>query len=94
MAEANWIKVDVSTLPADVAKKYAALKEANAAARDARATFEAAFLQSVQKSGKAQAKAALQAGKSLAFAYKFGNLAIAFVDATEAKKGKGEVSLF
>ena len=93
MAEANWIKVDVSTLPADVAKKYTALKEANAAAREARDSFEAAFLQSVQKSGKDAAKAALKTGKSLAFAYKFGNLAIAFVDATEKKKGK-EVSLF
>ena len=76
----SWFPVDLETLPAAVKPKYAALVKANAAQKDAKAEFEAAFLAAAKKAER------IDTDVQLAFGYRFGRLAVAKVDATAVKK--------
>lgn len=72
--KASWVKVDPSSLPEGLRAKWAALAKASAAQKAAREEFEAAFLSASNKAKK------IEAGKTLAFGYRFGGLAVAVID--------------
>lgn len=79
-----WKSVNVDAFSKPLLAKYEALREANAKAREARAEFELAFTQA------ARAKKLLSDKQDFAFGYRFGRLAIAFVDKTAAKATKAK----
>jgi len=72
--KASWVKVDPSSLPEGLRSKWTALAKASAAQKAAREEFEAAFVSASNKAKK------IEAGKTLAFGYRFGGLAVAVVD--------------
>lgn len=78
--ELNWISVDTDSLPSTVKSKYAALQKAQEAVKKARDDFEGSFVQAARKAEH------IGNTDSFAFGYRFGRLAIAKVDTTEAKK--------
>ena len=73
----NWFTVDTDSMSADLKKKWAALKKAQEAARNAKDEFESAFTAAAKKADR------IDADVTLAFGYRFGKLAIA--KTTEAK---------
>jgi hypothetical protein len=81
-----WIKVDPTSLPEALKAKFAALEKARKAEREARLGFEAAFVTASAKAKK------LADGKTIAFGYRFGGLAVAMVDVEEVGKGKSAKS--
>ena len=78
--ELNWISVDTDSLPAGVKSKYSALQKAQEAVRKAKEDFEGSFVQAARKAEH------IGNADSFAFGYRFGRLAIAKVDTTQAKK--------
>ena len=82
-----WISVDASSMPKALADKYAKLKAAQEAARQAREAFEAAF------TATAREKGSLDKDAELAFGYRFGKLAVAKTE-NKPKVPKGPVFKF
>ena len=86
--KAVFISVDTDTLPTSVKAKYLALQKANAAAAEAKADFEAAFITAARKAER------IDGDISLAFGYRFGKLAIAKVDPSESRVNKSSKPKF
>lgn len=78
--ELNWMPVDVDSLPTSVKSKYNALQKAQDALKKAKEDFEGSFVQAARKAEH------IGNTDSFAFGYRFGRLAIAKVDTTQAKK--------
>ena len=70
LAKTEWRAVNESSLPPELAAIYAAKREADALAKDAREAFEAAF-----RKLKTPPK-----GKQFVFGYKWGKLSIGLAD--------------
>lgn len=79
MKELNWFTVDETTMKGESIKALVALRKAQKASAEAKATFEAAFIKASQDA------AIIKAGESLAFGYRFGKLAVAKVEAGDKK---------
>jgi hypothetical protein len=81
---ANWQQIDTSSLPADIANRYAEYKQAYAVMKDARKVFE----------DNLAAMLSIPTGKRAVFGYNFGKLSIAIVDDDKpAAKASSAVSL-
>jgi hypothetical protein len=79
MKDLVWFTVDETTMKGEPLKALAALRKAQKAASEAKATFETAFI-------KASKDAEIIKGEeSLAFGYRFGKLAVAKVEAGDKK---------
>lgn len=77
MKELAWFTVDETTMKGEPLKHLGALRKAQKASSEAKASFEAAFILASQ-----EAKI-IQGNESLAFGYRFGKLAVAKVTAGE-----------
>jgi hypothetical protein len=86
--ELVWLQVDTANLPVKTAKLWVELKEANDAAKAAKAAFEAEFLK-VAKAGDKLAK-----NETLAFGYRFGKLAVAKTTADKPAATKKQTNFF
>lgn len=78
----KWTKLDAARFDPETAKLYAAFQTAQGAAKKAREAFEERLTKGIT----------VPDGKKLALSFKFG-LAVAMVDADDAKSPKGAVSL-
>ena len=76
----SWFVVDETTLKGEPLKALGALRKAQKAASEAKATFEAAFIKASQEAKIVKPE------ESLMFSYRFGKLSVA--KATEAAKPK------
>ena len=79
MKELVWFTVNETSMKGESVKALVALRKAQKAATEAKATFEAAFIKASQ-----EAKI-IQGEESLAFGYRFGKLAVAKVEAGDKK---------
>ena len=79
MKELVWFTVDETTLKGEPLKHLVALRRAQKAATEAKATFEAAFVKASQDAE------IIKGEESLAFGYRFGKLAVAKVTASDKK---------
>lgn len=85
----DWQTANIDTLPPTLAKAYAAYRKTVEATNKERAAFEAAVTAHMTKHKM------VPAGKEPRFAYRFGRLAIAFADPSEAKSaGAGDQFTF
>jgi hypothetical protein len=79
-SDLNFISVDTEQLPTSVKPLWAKLKKAEGELKNARNDFEGAFSTIARKAEQ------LPENLILRFGYRFGGLAVATVDATEARK--------
>ena len=76
----DFISVDIDQLPASVKPLWAKLKKAEGELKNARDDFEGAFTTIARKAEQ------LPENLILRFGYRFGGLAVATVDQSEARK--------
>jgi CelD/BcsL family acetyltransferase involved in cellulose biosynthesis len=79
-SDLNFIAVDTEQLPTSVKPLWAKLKKAEAELKHAREDFEGAFTTIARKAEQ------LPEGLILRFGYRYGGLAVATVDQSEARK--------
>lgn len=75
----TWTEVDVDSLPAALAKRYEAVKDAAKAHRDAKDAFETQFRAALAKAKGDNGKALVPAGHKAVIGYNFGKLSFAIV---------------